>query len=55
MLALLAIMVSASATNNAIQRKMGGKGAMATGKGITLVIWNEDLDQMIGIIRSLKI
>ena len=50
MLALLAIMVSATAINSAIQRKMGGKGALATEKGITLVIWNEDLDQIIAII-----
>ena len=53
-LAPLATMASASAINYAIQRKMHGKGVVRAGKRITLLFWNEDIDDIIGIIKSLE-
>ena len=61
-LAPLATMVSASAIDGTIQREMRGRGAIVTGKagavkagkGITLVIVNEDMDDIIRIIKSLE-
>ena len=53
-LAPLATMVSSSAINDAIQIKMPGKGVTRAGKGIPLVISNEDMDDIIRIIKSLE-
>ena len=50
-LASLPTMASASATDGAIQRKMRGKGVL----GITLVILNESMDDIIRIINHLNI
>ena len=47
-------MVSTSATGSAVQRKMFRKGVVRVGKGITLVISNEDMDDIIKIIKSLE-
>ena len=47
----LATMASASAIDGAIQRKMRGQGVVTAGKGITLVISNDDMD-IIRIIES---
>ena len=54
-LAPLATMPSACAIDGAIQRKMRGRGSIATsgacvirvGKGVTLVISNEDMDDKV--------
>ena len=56
----LATMAEASETDEAIQRKARGRGTTATsgadvirpGKGITLVISNEYIDNIIRIIKS---
>ena len=50
-LASLPTMASASAIDGAIQRKMRGKGVL----GITLVILNESMDDIIRIINHLNI
>ena len=50
----LATMESASALDSAIQRKMHGLGVVREGKGIFLVILNEDTDYIIKIIKSLE-
>ena len=50
----LATMAYASAIDGAIQRKIRGKGVLRAGKGITLVIQNEDTDYIIKIITSLE-
>ena len=50
-LASLTTMVSASVIDGAIQRKMCGWGVVNTGKGILLVISNEDMDDIITIIN----
>ena len=50
----LANVVSASVIDGAIQIKMLGRSAMRAGKEITLVILNEQLDDIIRIIKSLK-
>ena len=55
-------MAEASETDEAIQRKARGRGTTATsgadvirpGKGITLVISNEYIDNIIRIIKSLE-
>ena len=47
-------MVSASATDGAIQRKMHGRGVVREGKEITLVISNENTDDTIKIIKPLE-
>ena len=44
-------------TSNAInkfERKVIGKGAVKAGKGLTLFIWNEDMNDFIKIIKSLE-
>ena len=61
-LASLATMASASAIDDAIQREMHGRGVIATwavgvvraGKGITLFISKEGMDEIIRIIKSLE-
>ena len=45
-------MASASAIGGAIQRKICGKGVITAGKGIILVILNEDVDDIVRIIKS---
>ena len=47
-------MASASALHGAIWRKMHGRGVVRARIGITLVITNEDMDDIIRIIKSLK-
>ena len=39
---------------NKFGRKIGGKGAVRAGKGFTLFISNEDLNDIIKIIKSLE-
>ena len=54
-MAPLATMASASAKNGGvIQRNMHGRGVVKAAKGITLTISNEDRDDAIRIIKSLK-
>ena len=53
LLAPLAAMASASAIDDAIQRKIRRRGVVRAEKGITLVIWNEDMDDINRIIKSL--
>ena len=53
-LAPLASMALASAVDGAIQRKMRGQGVLRPGKGITLVISNENMGDIIRIIKSLE-
>ena len=56
-LAALVPMVSASAVNGAIQRRMHGRDVVKTNKqkkGITIVISNKDMDDIIRINKSLK-
>ena len=50
----LATMVPASAIDDAIQRKMYGRRVVRPRKGIILVITNEDMDDIIRIIKSHK-
>ena len=50
----LATMSSASARGGFIQRNMHKRGVVRAGKGITLIISNEDIDDIIRIIKSLK-
>ena len=50
----LATVESGSAINGAIQRKMLTRGVVSARKGITLVISNEDIDDNIRILKSLK-
>lgn len=52
-LAPLATRALAFVTDNAIQRKMHGRGAVRAGKGIALVILDQDLVEIIRIIKSL--
>ena len=47
-------MVSVSTIDGAIQRKMLGGGVVRTGNGIVLVISNEDMDDIIRIIKALE-
>ena len=61
-LAPLASMASASAIDGPIQRKIRWRGMIATNRagvarakeGITFLIMNEDMDDIIRIIKSLK-
>ena len=53
-LAPLAVMELASAIDVTIQRKMGGKSVVRARKGIILVILNEDIDDIIRVIKSLE-
>ena len=39
---------------NKFERKLGGKGAVRAGKGFTLFISNEDLNDIIKILKSLE-
>ena len=39
---------------NKLERKVIGKGAVKAGKGFTLFIWNEDMNDFIKIIKSLE-
>ena len=41
-------------TINKFERKMSGKGAVRAGKGFTLFILNEDMNDLIKIIKSLE-
>ena len=50
-LALLATIASTFAIDDAIQRKMRGRGAVKAGKRINLVISNEDMNDKIKIIK----
>ena len=52
-MAPLATMASASPIDGTIQRKMRGGDVVRAGKGITLIISNEDMDGIIKIIKSL--
>ena len=52
-LAPLATMSSASSTDGAIERKIHGRGVARAGIEITLVILNEDMDDIIRIIKSI--
>ena len=45
---------STSNTINKFERKTFGKGAVRAGKGFTLVISNEDMNDIIKIIKSLE-
>ena len=53
-LAPLASMTSASAMGGVTQRKICQRGVVREGKGVTLVILNEDLDVNIRITKSLE-
>ena len=48
----LSTMVSASPINGAIQRKIRRKGVAKVGIGISLVISNEKMDDIIRVIKS---
>ena len=50
----LATMASASPIDGAIQRKMNGQRAVRSGKRIILVILNEDMDDVISIVKSVE-
>ena len=50
----LATMASVSAIDSAIQIKMCGKVVVRAGEGITLIISNEVMDDIIRIIKSLE-
>ena len=39
---------------NKFERKISGKGSVRAGKGLTLVISNEDMNDIIKIIKSLE-
>ena len=47
----LGTMVLAYAINGVIQRKVHGRGVARVGKGITLVIFNEDMNDIIKIVK----
>ena len=47
-------MASASAINSAIPRNMPGRGVVRAEKRITLVILNEDMDDIIRIMKPLE-
>ena len=53
-LTLLPTIASTSETDGAIQRKMRGRD-VRRGKGITLVILTEDMDNIVKIIKLLEI
>ena len=50
----LAIMTLTSAIDGAIQKKMRGRRVVRAGKGISLVISNEDINEIMKIIKSAK-
>ena len=50
-LASLTTMVSASVIDGAVQRKMCGQVVVNTGKRILLVVSNEDMNDIITIIK----
>ena len=52
--ALLATMKSVSAIEGAIQRRMYERGVVRGGKILTLVISNEDIDDIIRILQLLE-
>ena len=54
-LTLLPTIASTSETDGAIQRKMRGRDVVRAGKGITLVILTEDMDNIVKIIKLLEI
>ena len=54
-LEILATMVSASVLDGAIQRKICRQEVVRATKRITLIISNEDINDIIRIIKSLKI
>lgn len=37
-----------------VQRQMHGRGVLRPGKGIILVVLNEDMDDIIRVIKSLE-
>ena len=39
---------------NELERKVSGKGAVRAGKGFTLFLLNEDMNDIIKIIKSLE-
>ena len=41
----------ASSAINKFERKVSGKGAVRAGKGFTLFIWSEDMNNIIKIIK----
>ena len=43
-----------SDARNKFERKIWGIGAVIAGKGFTLFIWNEDVNDIIKIIKSLE-
>ena len=47
-------MTSTSATDKSIQRKMRGRVVVRAGEKMTLVILNEDLEDIIRTIKSLE-
>ena len=53
-LAPSATTAAASAVDDAVQRRMSGRGAIKGGKGITLAILNQDMDDINRIIKSLE-
>ena len=53
-LAPLATMASASAIGSVTQKKIRGGGVVRARKGITLVISNEDINDIVIIIKSLQ-
>ena len=50
----LATMASASPIDGALQRKMNGRRTVRSGKRIILVILNEDMDDVISIVKSVE-
>ena len=50
---ILSTMTFVSAIDDTIQRKIRGRGVVRAGKEITLVTSNEDIDDVIRIIKSL--
>ena len=51
---LVPLATSASVIDGAIQRKKCGRGVIRAGKRITLVTSNEDIDDIIRIVKSLE-
>ena len=55
MLGLVSNIASNAASNaiNNLERRISGKGAVRAGKGFTLFILNEDIDDIINTVKSL--
>ena len=53
-LAPLETMASVTEINGAIRRKMRGSGIVRAGKGVALVISNENMNDIIRFIKSLE-